>query len=393
MTAVPLQFEHKMAKVIVEAQAVASSGVTTINSITLHSVMPSVSFNTNTGEVSTAEGTPVDVKLVKDGDAGTASGAAAIPAQTIEGTLLTIVTNLGTATYAVDSKDFVAGRVYKLRLTVTRAQVNATTHINGWTEGGIMNYHGSSFLTFTVGSVSFKMIFVEGGDFTLTYGNRNYSNSSSPNNVTVTGTLSDYYIGQTEVTNALWVAVMGGTAPSESSKADDFPVSNITWPDISGSSIEGTDASCFLKKLNDAVATQLPLGMKFKLPTEAQWGYAAKGGKHSNGYTYGGSDTIGDVAWYTENSTSKSHAVGTKPANELGLYDISGNSWEWCQDWYAEVPAGSIGKDYVNTTESSWHVYRGGGWRNIAVECTVSYRSYGTLTYKTNNVGLRLVLQ
>ena len=215
----------------------------------------------------------------------------------------------------------------------------------------------------------------------------------------MTGSLSDYYIGQTEVTRALWGAVMDGSkhadgtalgaqVPAVTSGDGNYPIAMVSWNDIRD------ETSGFLKKLNTALAEQLPTGMRFCLPSEAQWEYAAKGGKYSNGYTYDGSSTVGDVAWYDNAGGQNTKVVATKPANELGLYDMSGNVWEWCEDWYADVAANAnLGLDYVNTTTASARVHRGGRWGYAAVYCTVSFRSRSTPTSTYSSIGLRLALQ
>ena len=129
----------------------------------------------------------------------------------------------------------------------------------------------------------------------------------------------------------------------------------------------------------------------FRLPTEAEWEFAARGGSQSQGYKYSGSNTLGDVAWYTENSSSKTHEVGTKQANELGLYDMRGNVWEWCQDWKGNNDSSAQSNPPGPTTGSS-RVFRGGGWNVTARLCRVALRCYSTPTFTINYLGLRLAL-
>ena len=185
-------------------------------------------------------------------------------------------------------------------------------------------------------------------------------------------TLSDYYIGETEVTQELWTAVMGNN-PSNF-KGNKKPVEKVSWDDCQE----------FVKKLNQLT------GKNFRLPTEAEWEYAARGGNKSKGYKYSGSNTIDDVAWYTSNSGSKTHDVKTKQANELGIYDMSGNVWEWCQDWYGSYNSGSQ-TNPTGPSSGSSRVCRGGSWFNGARYCRVSNRNCyfpdGSFSY----LGLRLV--
>ena len=169
--------------------------------------------------------------------------------------------------------------------------------------------------TFTANGVSFTMKFVEGGTFQMGATSEQGSDATSAESPVHSVTLSGYWMGETEVTQELWQAVMGSN-PSYFSGTN-LPVEYVSWNDI---------VNDFLPKLNNMT------GKNFRLPTEAEWEYAARGGK-SGGYKYAGSDDVGSVAWYYDNSSSKTHTVKTKSPNELGLYDMSGNVWEWCQDW------------------------------------------------------------
>jgi formylglycine-generating enzyme required for sulfatase activity len=146
---------------------------------------------------------------------------------------------------------------------------------------------------------------------------------------------------------------------------------------------------------NDAVAycewLSGKTGKKYRLPTEAEWEYAARGGQQSKHYKYAGSDELGDVAWYNENSGMKTHMVGGKKANELGLYDMSGNVLEWCQDWYGDYSSAS----QTNPTGASTgtrRVLRGGSWGYPDWNCRVSYRYFNSPTYRNINLGFRLAL-
>ena len=226
--------------------------------------------------------------------------------------------------------------------------------------------------TFTVGGVSFNMIRVERGRFQMGASEKDtdayrYENPQHWVN------LSDYYMGETVVTQALWKAVMG-TNPS-AFKGDNNPVEKVNW----------NDCQEFIKKLN------VKTGQTFRLPTEAEWEYAARGGNKSKGYKYAGSSHAEDVAWCSDNSGEKTHPVKTKKPNELGLFDMSGNVWEWCQDWY---------EDYSNLEQTnpngalrgSYRVYRGGSWSLTAWYCRVSNRSYNLPAYSYYNLGFRLAL-
>ena len=227
--------------------------------------------------------------------------------------------------------------------------------------------------TFTVKGVSFVMMPVEGGTFqmggTAEQGRDAYDGEKPVHNVT----LSSYSIGQTEVKQALWKAVMGSN-PSYR-KGDNLPVEKVAW----------NDCQTFITKLNHLT------GQKFRLPTEAEWEYAARGGKQSKGYKYSGSNTPADVAWYEEKSDGKSHPVATKLPNELGLYDMSGNVWEWCQDWYGSYSS-TTQSNPTGPSSGSYRVHRGGSWRNFAGDCRVSHRHFNTPSGAFINLGFRLAL-
>lgn len=228
--------------------------------------------------------------------------------------------------------------------------------------------------TFTVNGVSFNMIAVKGGTFTMGATSEQGDDAYSDEKPTHQVTLSDYCIGETEVTQELWQAVMGSN-PSYFSGNLQRPVESVSW----------NDCQEFIKKLNQLT------GKTFRLPTEAEWEYAARGGSQSHGYKYAGSNTIGDVAWYTVNSSSTTHPVKQKQANELGLYDMSGNVWEWCQDWYGSYSSSSQ-TNPTGPSSGSDRVFRGGSWGLSAWHCRVSYRGISTPTFRDGSLGLRLAL-
>ena len=228
--------------------------------------------------------------------------------------------------------------------------------------------------SFTVGGVTFKMIAVEGGTFTMGGTSEQGDDAYDWEKPTHSVTLSSYRIGETEVTQALWQAVMGSN-PSHFSGSQK-PVEQVSW----------NDCQDFIRRLNALT------GENFRLPTEAEWEYAARGGKKSWGYKYSGSNTIGNVAWYDDNSGSQTHNVATKSPNELGLYDMSGNVWEWCQDWYDYYSSGSQ-TNPTGPSSGSDRVLRGGGWNSLARSCRVSYRSGNSPVNRLIKLGLRLALQ
>ena len=233
-------------------------------------------------------------------------------------------------------------------------------------------------LEFVVGSCSFKMIKVGGGTFTMgataEQGKYVRDDERSVHQITLT----DYYIGQTEVTQALWTAVMGDN-PSYS-KRDNLPVEQVSWH----------DCQTFIEKLNSLLSNELG-GKHFALPTEAQWEFAARGGNQSQGYKYAGNNEIDDVAWYSDNSGFRSHPVAKKQPNELGLYDMSGNVWEWCQDWYGNYSSDAQ-TNPNGPADGESRVKRGGGWGDCHFYCRVASRDYNEPDYSNNDLGLRLCL-
>ena len=228
--------------------------------------------------------------------------------------------------------------------------------------------------SFTVNGVSFTMIAVEGGTFQMGATSEQGSDADDDEKPVHSVTLSDYYIGETEVTQELWKAVMGSN-PSYFSGYPQRPVEYVYW----------NDCQEFITKLNELT------GKNFRLPTEAEWEYAARGGNKSQGYKYSGSNTIGNVAWYTDNSGDKTHDVKTKQANELGIYDMSGNVYEWCQDWYGSYSSGSQ-TNPTGPTSGYDRVICGGSWSDYAEFCRVSNRDYYSPGFTYCHLGLRLSL-
>ena len=242
---------------------------------------------------------------------------------------------------------------------------------------GVLTTHtSSSGNTITIpvkDGISIDMVRVEAGTFTMGATpemKKPYNYEKPTHSVTLT---NDYYIGKYEVTQALWKAVMGNN-PSYF-KGDNLPVEKVSWDDCQE----------FISKLNRIT------GKTFRLPTETEWEYAARGGKKSRGYQYSGSNNLSEVAWYKENSGYKTHAVGTKQANELGIHDMSGNVLEWCQDWYGEYNSSSQ-LNPTGANSGSYRVRRGGCWFDLARYCRSSSRRSFTPGGRDNDLGLRLVL-
>lgn len=250
----------------------------------------------------------------------------------------------------------------------------STNYPSNRTSGNSYGSQGAATLTFTVGGVNFEMIKVEAGTFTMgctsEQGGDCDSDESPYHRVTIS---QDYYIGKFEVTQELYEAVMG-TNPSNW-KAFDRPVETVSW----------NDAMEFCDELSRMT------GRRFTLPTEAEWEYAARGGKKSTNAKYSGSSSVANVAWYDGNSGSQTHPVGRLRANELGIYDMSGNVWEWCLDWYGNYSSASQ-TDPMGPGSGSYRVNRGGSWDSGAGDCRVSYRSYYTPGYRLSYLGFRVVL-
>ena len=247
------------------------------------------------------------------------------------------------------------------------------------------NYNTREFSVTNNGkTVTFQMIFVEAGTFMMGT-STGYDDEKPVHSVTLT---KNYYLGQTEVTQELWQTVMSQAPTSDGSQwtsnrglGNDYPAYYVSWD----------DCKAFITKLNTLT------GQNFRLPTEAEWEYAARGGNKSQGYTYAGSNNADDVAWHEGNSANSTHPVAYLLPNELGLYDMSGNVQEWCEDWYHNTyysvspSVDPQGPDAPSAT--TLRVKRGGNWY-ISYEnyCRVGHRSSGQQADRSSLVGLRLAL-
>ena len=236
--------------------------------------------------------------------------------------------------------------------------------------------------TFTVNGVTFVMMLVKAGTFTMgaTPEQENPNDDESPaHQVTLT---NDYYLGQTEVTQQLWQAVLGPIPPffeGDNLQGDSLPMIQVSWDECQN----------FISRLNDLT------GRQFRLPTEAEWEFAARGGNNNRGYQYAGSNNPNDVAWYYNNSYNNSdirpHPVMTKSPNELGFYDMSGNVDEWCQDGYG--PYRNVSQtNPTGAMQFSERVMRGGNWYSNANKCRVACRNSHPPYASNFYIGFRLAL-
>lgn len=228
-------------------------------------------------------------------------------------------------------------------------------------------------LPITVNNVTFNMIYVEGGTFTMGATAEQGSDAEADERPARQVTLSPYYIGQTEVTQALWQQVMGRN-PSKF-KGENNPVERVSW----------NDCQKFITQLNQMT------GKKFRMLTEAEWEYAARGGNKSSGYKYCGGNDLNNVAWYKENSDKTTHAVAAKQPNELDIFDMSGNVGEWCSDTYASK-SGGAGTSLLGAVSGVSHIYRGGNWVSDAKFCRISRRDCFSASLRDIHLGLRLAL-
>ena len=229
----------------------------------------------------------------------------------------------------------------------------------------------------TVRGASFTMIRVEGGTFEMGATSEQGLDDPDNNEYPVhTVTLSSYYICQTEVTQALWQAVMNDN-PSLIHGNKMLPVDCVKWDMCQN----------FIAALNEILEGKFA----FRMPSEAEWEFAARGGNDSQGYKYAGSNLVDEVAWYDANSDAKTHPVASKKPNELGLYDMSGNVREWCQDWFG-LYSSSAQSNPTGPSSGSARVNRGGCWGRLAWGCRVSRRDSNTPSNAGTLLGFRLAL-
>lgn len=228
-------------------------------------------------------------------------------------------------------------------------------------------------LIFSVGGVSFCLKYVEGGTFIMGATDEQAEYAEKGEFPTHSVTLHDYYLGETEVTQELWEEVMGYNPAN--TIGESLPIENISW----------NDCADFIRELNNRT------GKTFRLPTEAEWEYAARGGIYSCQCVYSGSDNAEEVGWVKSNCDGSTHPVGTRNSNELGIYDMTGNVCEWCQDWMSNYNSA----DQVNPVgpnSGTARVGRGGGWCNSFMKNRVSTRFAGKTTYRDYNLGFRIAM-
>jgi formylglycine-generating enzyme required for sulfatase activity len=253
--------------------------------------------------------------------------------------------------------------------TVTGLTANTTYYVRAYATNSKGTGYGNT-VEFTTSTIleKYGMVLVQGGTFQMG-STTGHSDEKPVHSVT----LSSFYISKYEVTQALWQEVMGSN-PSYF-KGSNFPVEHVSWNDV----------QTFITKLNQQT------GLNFRLPTEAEWEYAARGGASTSSATYAGSDNIDEVAWYGSNSGNTTHPVGQKKANKLGLYDLSGNVYEWCADWYGAYSSAAQTNPTGSATASGYgRVIRGGGWDEYDSSCRVAFRRFDSPDNTLFSEGFRL---
>ena len=237
--------------------------------------------------------------------------------------------------------------------------------------------------TETAWGVNMKMIWVEGGDFLMGCTSEQGDCKSDEQNVRRV-TVDGFYIGMLEVTQSQWEKVVGTSISQQRNKKGSDYALKCFGPDCPMYYVSWDEAMEFCRLLSNKT------GRIYTLPTEAQWEYAARGGNKNEGAKYAGSNMIDAVAWYKENSGG-CNIVGSKRANALGIYDMSGNVWEWCKDWYADSYVSYDTNNPVGPSSGSYRVLRGGSWGGSASNCRVANRSYSSLGNRDGGLGFRVV--
>lgn len=239
--------------------------------------------------------------------------------------------------------------------------------------------------TETAFGINMRMVWVEGGEFVMGCTSEQGSDCDSDEKNVRRVTVDGFYIGMLEVTQSQWEKVMNTTIDQQKNKASasntygvgpDYPMYYVSWE----------EAMEFCRLLSQQT------GKTYTLPTEAQWEYAARGGAKNEGTKYSGSHYLDNVAWYNGNSGNSTHVCGTKRANALGIYDMSGNVWEWCKDWYGDSYISYDVNNPQGASSGSARVLRGGSWISNASDCRVAYRNYYTPGYRYNYGGFRVVM-
>lgn len=231
----------------------------------------------------------------------------------------------------------------------------------------------------TAMGLNLRMVFVDGGTFEMGATAEQAKDAANTERPVRRITMSPYYIGMFEITQEQWKKVMGTTVQDLGHDmrgvGEDFPMYYVSWD----------DAMEFCQKLSEQS------GKTYTLPTEAQWEFAARGGVYSKKTKYSGSPYANVVSWNADNSVKKTHAVGTKAGNELGIYDMCGNVWEWCLDWYGDYRVYDT-SDPQGAASGTTRVNRGGSWLSSAKFCRVSTRDNDRPTLRGNNLGFRVVM-
>ena len=277
------------------------------------------------------------------------------------------------------TKALIGGKMPTRTITTTTTANDSPMGYSSHTASAV-----AQVFTETAWDINMKMIWVEGGDFLMGCTSEQSDCGADEQNVRRV-TVDGFYIGMLEVTQSQWEKVVGITISQQRNKkgadyslqgvGSDYPMYYVSWD----------EAMEFCRLLSNKT------GLTYTLPTEAQWEYAARGGNKNEGAKYAGTNMIDAVAWYSNNSGSTTHIVGSKRANALGIYDMSGNVWEWCKDWYANSYASYYTNNPTGPSSGTYRVIRGGGWSSNNPSCRIADRDNRSYDYRGSNLGFRVV--